>query len=211
MNNTLKFCIVFLALLLPFSLLTKISYFSDALEINNQATVISSRCCLYSSPDFSSDKITIIEDDQEKIIYLTHNQSVKILTIVDDFAFVSYQNVNGYIYKYYLTQNSPMMIYPVFNASVREDSTIYDIEKEPTINTALKGSRVFIYSGFDSNEELTAIQIVLADGSLYNGYIKTEDLKPDGISGLLIAGITIIIAGVTIILSLLFIRKKKKK
>lgn len=56
-----------------------------------------------------------------------------------------------------------------------------------------------------------AVQIVLEDGSLYNGYMLKADIEPDGISATLIVGITIIVAVATIILSLLFIKKKKKK
>ena len=63
----------------------------------------------------------------------------------------------------------------------------------------------------DSEEDFVAVQIVLEDGSLYNGYMLKADIEPDGISATLIVGITIIVAVATIILSLLFIKKKKKK
>ena len=76
---------------------------------------------------------------------------------------------------------------------------------------AKKDTRIFIYSGFNEKKQYTPVQLVLEDGSLYNGYIKTADIKPDGISSLLIIGISIIAAAVTIILSLVFIQKKNKK
>ena len=54
------------------------------------------------------------------------------------------------------------------------------------------------------------MQVVLEDGSLYNGYMLTKEVSPDGISGLLVAGISIIIALVTIVLSIGVQRMVKK-
>ena len=132
-----------------------------------------------------------------------------------DFVYVNVKveqnNYTGYVYRYYITSNSPQIVYPVFNGNVRVDKAIiYDMDFNPTQYTASKNQGVFIYEGF-SSDEYTAIQLILEDGSLYNGYIKTVDLTPQGISPLLILGISIIAACVTIILSLLFIKKRKKK
>ena len=79
------------------------------------------------------------------------------------------------------------------------------------IITLKEGERLFLYDGYDDKREYTPVQVVLEDGSLYNGLILTSNIKPDGISSLLIVGITIIAASVTIILSLIFIKKSKDK
>ncbi len=170
------------------------------------ATVISSKCDIYTDSSFSSEKIMI----DDKIVTLSHDESVEILSFSGDFAEIENKNVRGYVYKYYLTQNSSQEIYPVFNGKLRRDSVIYDIELKKTDFQAKKNDKVYIYEGFNNKKEYTAVQIVLEDGTLYNGYIKTEDIKPNGISKLLITGISIIIASVTIVLSLIFIRKSKK-
>ena len=156
-----------------------------------------------------------VQDNGEDLL-LMHGQALEVIDEDGDFVQVSLtlneQVFQGYIYKYYLTKNSAQSIYPVFNGSVRIDNAIiYDINKTQTSYTAKKNQGVYIYSGFNDDEEFTAIQIVLDDGSLYNGYIKTIDLSPDGVSPLLIVGITLIAAAVTVTLSLVFIKKRKTK
>ena len=167
---------------------------------------------MYTEADFNSDKIVIIEDEKTLLVELWHGDEVKVESIGEKFALVTTNdNIEGYIYKYYLSNNASQSVYPVFNASLRKESVIYDIDQNPTDYIGEKGTRVYIYQGFDDDKEFTAVQIVLEDGSLYNGYVLTANVNPDGVSGLLIIAISIIVAGVTIILSLVFIKKKKDK
>ena len=172
--------------------------------------VIASYCYLYSEPSFESE--VVLDDGKPYMANLGDT-----LTIVSDsdgdFALVSVPDtdISGYIYKYYITANSSQIVYPVFNGETRRESVLYDIDKQPTSYTLQSGQEVYIYSGFEDDQEYTAVQVVLEDGSLYNGYIKTSDLAPDGISPLLIAGIAIIVAAVTVILSLVLIKKVKKR
>lgn len=176
---------------------------------NQDAIIIASYCYLYSSPSFSSEIVKI--DENPFILY--HNEKVTIIEENEDFILVKTQNeqTQGWVYKYYLTTNTSQIVYPVFNASVRNDNTIiYDINKSPTELKANAGQRVYLYDGFDDKNEFTAVQLLLEDGSLYNGYLKSADISPDGVSSLLIVGISIIAACVTIILSIIFIKKTKK-
>lgn len=184
-----------------------------ALEHGQSATVIASRCNLYKNADFSSEKILItIEEDAPVEYYLKHNDVVDVLEFENDFALVSTTDqVEGWVYKYYLTQNSSQTVYPVFNATIRNDSIIYDMDLNESGFEVKKNQRVYVYKSFSEKENYTAVQVVLEDQSLYNGYILTKNVNPDGISGLLISAISIIIAGVTIVLSIVFIKKKKKK
>ncbi|MBQ8792703.1 MAG: SH3 domain-containing protein [Clostridia bacterium] len=186
--------------------------YSHALSLG-QASVIATKTSLYTSADFSSEKVTILdEDEQPVLITLKLNDSVEISQIQEDFAYVTTsKGYTGWMYKYYLSQNDAQDVYPVFNATIRTDTIIYDIDKTSTSQLALAGSRVYIYDGFDKNQEYTAVQVVLEDTSLYVGYIATADVEPDGVSKMLIVAITVIIAAVTIVLSLVFIKKKKKK
>lgn len=176
---------------------------------NQDAIIIASYCYLYSSPSFSSEIVKI--DENPFILY--HNEKVTIIEENEDFILVKTQNeqTQGWVYKYYLTTNTSQIVYPVFNASVRNDNAIiYDINKSPTELKANAGQRVYLYDGFDDKNEFTAVQLLLEDGSLYNGYLKSADISPDGVSSLLIVGISIIAACVTIILSIIFIKKTKK-
>ena len=177
-------------------------------SVGGEGVIIASHCYLFSSPSFESEKI--MNDDSELILY--HNDKVTILQEEGDFLLIRTEEYDkeGYVYKYYVTSNSSQDVYPVFNATIRNDTTIYDLDQNPTEWTAKAGSRVYIYGGFNENG-MTAIQVVLEDGSLYNGLVNSEDLSPDGISSTLVIGISVIAAAVTIILSIVFLKKTKKK
>ncbi len=183
---------------------------ASALESGLSATVIASRCEMYEGADFSSPTVTNAEGEK---VYLWHGDEVTIMSIQGDWAGVRCEDrTEGFVYKYYLTQNTSQIVYPVFNASVlHDDAVLYDVDYVDTTHRLQKGDRVLVYKSFNEKETYTAVQAVLDDGSLYNGYMLTKDVSPDGISGVLIAGITIIIALVTIVLSIVYIKKKKKK
>ena len=197
------FIILLCLLLCPFTSAISKSF---ALE-NGQAYVITSKCDLYTLPDFSSDKVV---DENNKIISLKHKQIVNILSVDGDFAQIEVNEITGYVYKFYLTNNSSPLIYPVFNATIRNDCHVLNSDFEDSGYTLTKKTRVYIYEGYSSKKDYHAIQFVLEDGSLFNGYVEKQYIDPDGVSSLLIIGISIIIAAVTIILSLIFIKKKKK-
>ncbi len=171
------------------------------LEIG-QAQVIASQCEVYSQPDFSASKL----EAKYKL-----GDKVEVVAVDGEFAKINLGDAEGFVYKYYLSQKSSLDVYPIFNATIRKATKIYDINDQATEHIAKKDSRVYLYDGFNDKREFTAVQLVLEDGSLYVGKVKTEDINPDGVSALLIVGITIILAVVTIILSLVFIRKNKKK
>lgn len=206
------FCLIF-AIVISFGIFSFASPLTThALSENQDAKVIVSTCYLYKADTFASEKVTYQDGENTVLIILKHGDIVNIKSFSGDFAYVTTSSEKeGYIYKYYITENSSQAVYPVFNASVRKNSKIFDLDKQETEYTIKKGSRIYIYKGFNDKEKYTAVQVVLEDESLYNGYILTANVKPDGVSGLLIVAISILIAAITITLSLVFIKKKKKK
>lgn len=208
MKKILALILAIMFLALPLScggFLTSASSFN--LQTGKEAQIISSKCDLYLQPSFASEKLK----DGETVVSFKHGSIVLVKELSEDFALIEKDEIEGWAYKYYLTQNTSQDVYPVFNGKIRNNTSIYDIEMKDTGLIAKKDTRIFIYSGFNEKKQYTPVQLVLEDGSLYNGYIKTADIKPDGISSLLIIGISIIAAAVTIILSLVFIQKKNKK
>ncbi|MBP3345238.1 MAG: hypothetical protein J6K97_03440 [Clostridia bacterium] len=210
---------VFVIIAMLFSMMLSLFSFSqpssNALS-TGQASVIASKCNLYNDADFESGKVIVLdEDEQPVIITLRLNDTVTINEIQGDWANVTTsKNIDGWIYRFYLTQNSSQDVYPVFNGKVLKDSPIFDMDLKESGHAAKANQRIFIYKGIEEekgHEGYTAIQIVLEDGSLYSGYISTKSIEADGVSRLLIVAITIIVAAVTIILSIVFIRKKSKK
>ncbi len=184
---------------------------SLALEIGKEAKVVVSRCEIYSQASFTSEKIVVLIDEQEKPLYLNHGTIVEVIAEETDFVKIKCnENIEGYVYKFYLTQNTSQTVYPVFNGRIRNDTIIYDMDFIDSGFIAKANSQVFIYKSYNEKKDFTAIQIVLDDQSLYNGYVLTKDVNPNGISALLITGISIIIAAVTVVLSVVFIKKRKK-
>lgn len=180
-----------------------------SLAPNTQCYITASSCYVYSEASFSSEKIT----KDEELVKLSHKQVVTVQSEVGDFCLIKTQDeeIEGYVYKYYITNLSSQSVYPVFNAQTRCDTAIYDTDKNKTEYVAVKNQRIYLYEGFKYKEQYCAVQIVLSDGSLYNGYILTKDIKPDGISKTLIIAISAISAVVTIVLAIVFIKKPKKK
>lgn len=176
---------------------------------NQDYYVTASSCYLYEDASFDSAKVQVSEED----VVLTHGQIVVFQSEEGNFCLVTIKNseTTGYVYKYYLTENNSVSYYPVYNASIREDCLVYDVNYSQTEITLKKGQRVYIYDGFDNKKEYTAVQFVLEDGTLYNGYVETSKVKPDGVNRAVIIAVPLIAAIVTIVLSIVFIQKKRKK
>ncbi len=173
---------------------------------DNFAWVVASSCYIYQSESFDE---CIMSGDQA--LSLSHGTQLEILADDGgDFVKVKYEEFEGYIYRYYLAFSEPLQeSYPVFNGSMVTESKIYDLNKSETSYIAKAGQQVYIYNGFNSKDEYTAIALVLEDGKLFYGYVKTLDVQPYGINGALITGIMVVVSCLTIIFLLLFIKKKK--
>lgn len=176
---------------------------------NTEYYVTASSCYLYEDASFDSNKIK--QDGEDFVV--SHGQAVIMENESGDFCLVTIKNldISGYIYKYYLTEKSAVSYHPVFNATIRETTEVYDMNYNQTEFSVQKDQRVYLYKGFNSKGKYTAVQIVLEDGSVYNGYVLSEKIKPDGVSRTLIIAIPLISATVIVILSVVLIRKNKKK
>ena len=178
-----------------------------AIELNTSLTVTSTSCYVYTDSSFSSEKLK----DEENEIVLHHGDKVTYLGEQDQFYFVKITDEKeGYIYKYYLANENSRIIYPTFNASIREDCHLFDSSGNDTGIVITKNQRVFLYEGFKNKETFCPVQVVV-DDQLYNGYIETKNIKPDGVNASLIIAISAISAVVTITLSLVLIKNRKKK
>lgn len=176
-----------------------------------QVSVVADFCYLYSSPSFEEvveyegsplriehlDFLTVLEDDET-------TQFIKVK--------VEEKNIEGYVYRYYVTYSSPSQeVYPVFNGKVtKNDAVIYDLNRVDSTYRAKNGQGIYLYSGFTDKEKMNAVAIVLDDGSLYYGFMETKDIAPNGVNGGLITGIMVIVSCLTIIFLLLFMKKKKR-
>ena len=190
-----------------------VTSFASTVSGGQSLSVVATFVNLYASPSFE----TVLTDASGQAYTFEHGTIFQAIEENGDFilvrADVEDQTIEGYVYKYYVTTNeNGQDVYPVFNGSVTLDGAIiYDINGNPTQHIAKLGQGITIYGGFDDQNEFTSLAIVLEDGSLFYSMMRTQDIAPYGISGALIASITIIVALVTIILSVIFIRKKRSK
>lgn len=181
-------------------------------ETTPQVTVVSNTCYVYEDASFDSP----IYDGDEKVTF-THGEKLDVLSDENgDFIKIKFsigeQTQSGYVYRYYVTYSTlSQEQYPVFNAKViHDEAIIYKSDKTPSGHTAKAGQGIYLYKGYSSGE-WNAVEIVLEDGSLYYGYMKTADISTNGISAGLITGIMLIATCLTIIFLLVFMKKKKKR
>lgn len=176
-----------------------------------QVSVVADFCYLYSAPSFEQK----VEIENQPVI-LEHLDTLTVLEDDSSLQFIKVKvedkNVEGYVYRYYVTYDSPSQeVYPVFNGRVtKDDAIIYDLNREPTAYRAKNGQGIYLYSGFTDREDKNAVAIVLEDGSLYYGFMNTKDIAPNGVNAGLITGIVVIASCLTIIFLLLFMKKKKR-
>ena len=113
-----------------------------------------------------------------------------------------------------MTENiSNIETYPTFNATLKNDVYLYEATGEeitPTETLLVKGSRVYLYEGYDNSLPYTRVAVKV-ENSLEYGYIKTEEISPDGINPAIIYAITIALACIGIIMAFLFMKNKNKK
>lgn len=190
-----------------------VTSFASTVSGGQSLSVVATFVNLYASPSFER----VLTDASGQAYTFEHGTIFQAIEENGDFILVSAQvegeKIEGYVFKYYVTTNeNGQDVYPVFNGSVTLDGAIiYDINGNPTQHIAKLGQGITIYGGFDDQNEFTSVAIVLEDSSLFYGMMRTQDISPYGVSGALIASITIIIALVTIILSVIFIKKSRSR
>ena len=206
-----KICLLCLLFFL-FSPITSIAH----AESEKEWICLANYCYLYEEASFSSSKIEkiyhkdilLLEDPQReyldnkgKVFYkvLSVNNSEKTGYIFSDFVVENYQNIE---------------IFPEFNASLKNDTPLFEVDGESFVETSTtlkKGTRVYLYEGFDNDADgYNAVAIKNGSELLY-GYVKKSDVAPDGINPAIIYAITIALAIIGIIMALLFMKNKKKK
>lgn len=225
--------ILFLMILAP---ITSIVYSTDVCfgqnfeveeKTNGEEYVcIANFCYLYANPTFTAEKIT----QNEENIKITHKdllqieiENKKAVEYFDidseDMKFykvLSYNELElqeAYIYSDFVTKNiQNIEQFPTFNASVNTDTVLF-VKNGDEMTELLpleKGTRIFLYEGYNNTQTYLKVAVKV-ENSIEYGYVKKEDVAPDGINPAIIYAITIAIACLGIIFALLFMKNKKKK
>lgn len=213
-------------LLLSFLLLCLPSVNFVSAESEKEWICIANYCYIYSSPSFTSEKVVDENSDpiivRHKDILILEEGENGLNTYEDSegqlfYAVLSVNNTTitqGYIFSDFVTENiSNIETYPTFNATLKNDVYLYEATGEeitPTETLLVKGSRVYLYEGYNSSLPYTRVAVKV-ENSLEYGYIKTEEISPDGINPAIIYAITIALACIGIIMAFLFMKNKNKK
>lgn len=203
-----------LVLLLCFALLPCLSInFASASE-NINYVVVANSATLFESADFSSEKIATLSLKDEVEIEMLENTPVEHLC--DGFVFYSakFEDKTGYILSDMVApKNECITTIPNFNAKTNASCTVYfknDVDFVESDIILEKHQQIFLYEGFDDDTEWTAISF-LKDNSVVYGYLKTENVAPNGINPIFIVCISVILAAVGIVFAWVFIKNKKVK
>ncbi len=175
-----------------------------------EVMVIANEVKLFEEGNFEK---PILNQNNEPVT-IAHGEKLKVLEEENDnFIKVEYKEMQGYVYARYITFNIlSQEVYPVFNASVEIDGCqVYDLDQTKIIAKLNKGKELYLYQGYNKQNDMTAVCFVGENGKLIYGYIKTQELSPYGINAGVITGIVVAASCVTIILLLLFMKKTKKK
>lgn len=181
--------------------------------------ITANQAYIYEEANFESEKIETLS---HKTIVAANMENDEIVVSYDSynnkFVYVEYQDKTGYVYSGYISiyYENPKER-PVFNAKVSSKKTIvYKYENDKFVKTNIKlekGHKLYLYEGYDKDEEFTKVCFVLKnsiyDDSIEFYYIKTEDVSPNGINPMLFVGISAFLAIIGIILAIMFIKKKR--
>lgn len=205
--------------LIIFSLICLFSCFGINVSIANaedstQTYVITANSAnLYELPDLSSSKLK----------NLTHSTQVSILFQdggaksfnYDGFLFfkvVQFENTDGYVLADLVTpKNETLTAIPNFNAKTNAQCHVFFAEDTEKVESSIileKNQKIFLYEGFKSKSDYTAIAFVYENQVMY-GYLETKYVSPNGISTTLITCILLIMAVLGIVFAWVFMKSKK--
>lgn len=198
----------------------EVSTFSaEAASLNSTYIVSANSAVVFAEADFSSEKIATLAHKDE-IVVLT-DDDVPVTEFWNEFKFFKInlkengiENENfdcGYVVADLLTpKQEEIVAIPNFNAKTNKECHVFSQEngkfvENETILT--RGQQIFLYEGFDAKKDFTAISFVL-DGKVLYGFLKTDDISPNGINPLLITCTVLIVAMLSIIFAWLFMKNK---
>lgn len=191
------------------SLLLALSFFSVmnfSPTVGDSIFVLSDSAYLYSAPSLTSEIVVELEKGDEL--------SLVSSTQTDGFWQVVYQTdletYEGFVYSELAGPVSDSQeVLLSCNATIINSTQVLSISSLEPVCQLEKGTRVFLYEGYDDSKDYLAIRFE-NDGQILTGQVRIEDVQPDGVNAALIVAITAIVAIVSIIIILLGITKKKR-
>lgn len=183
-------------------------------NLNTNYIVVANSATLFSTADFSSEKVATLSHKDELEIELFENTPVEYSC--DGFVFYSarFEDKSGYILSdLVVARTENITTIPNFNAKTNASCKVYfknDAEFVESDIVLEKHQKIFLYEGFNDDKDWTAVSF-LKDNEVLYGFLKTENISPNGINPIFITCISIILAVVGIVFAWVFIKNKKVK
>ena len=223
-NNTmhvfLKITVIFAVFLAFFaSFLPNSKAFAD--ELNNTYVVTANSAVVFEQANFSSKKLTTLKNKTEILLTMNGQKPQKF----ENGGWIFYktettfqtegEQIAGFILAELVTPKQAVIVsIPHFNAKTNMKCNVFFRENENFVkqeNLVLeKGTQVFLYEGFESKSNFTAICFVKDNQVLY-GFLETKNINPNGINPIVITCTCLILALLGIIFAWLFMKNKKAK
>ena len=188
-------------------------HFVSAQEDSENYVLTANSATIFELPDFSSSKLHVLNNKDIVSVKCEDNSPVEYGTEII-FYKVNLGNVSGYVVAELLVKQVDVISsIPNFNASTNSDCLVHFLEDTTMKQSEIllnKGQRIFLYEGFDSKSEYTAICFVKNNQVIY-GYLKTDAVSPDGINPTLIVCVLVIIAVIGIIFAWVFMKNNKTR
>ncbi len=181
--------------------------------------VTANSAVVFSRSDFASEKIATLKHKKE--LFVLTNSGTPVTEFWGNFKFFKIslldneiENDNfdfGYVFADLLTKKQDEIVaIPNFNAKTNKECHVFFQENGTFVESKtllLRGQGIFLYEGFDAKKDFNAISYVF-DGKVLYGFLKTEDINPNGINPVLITCIILIVAVLSIIFTWLFMKTK---
>ena len=177
---------------------------------------------VFAEANFASDKLATKVHKDKIFVLLDGENPIQENWEGYNFYKISLQENNvesdttqfGFVLCSLLTLQRPEIVaMPNFNAKTNKECKVFLQQNGAFVEsdiTLIHGQEIFLYEGFDAKKDFIAISYVL-DGSVSYGFLKTDDVSPNGINPLLITCAVLIIAVVSIIFAWLFMKNKHVK
>ena len=181
---------------------------------------------VFAGADFSSEKIATLKHKDE--VFVLTDTGAPVTEFWKEFKFfkidlkengIESAHEFGYVLAELLTEKQEEIVaIPNFNAKTNKECHVFSQENNKFVEsetTLARGQEIFLYEGFNAKKDFTAVCYVI-EGKVLFGFLKTDDISPNGINPVLITCIILIVAVLSIIFAWLFmkgkhVRLKKKK
>lgn len=190
----------------------------DAQEQPLRFVVSANSAVVFAAPDFSSEKIATLKHKDEIVVLADGGAPVtedwngfQFLKISLQENAIEWAQEFGYVFADLVTaKKDEIVAIPNFNAKTNKECQVFSEENgafSPTSDTLARGQAIFLYEGFNAKKDFNAIAYVL-DGKVLYGFLKTDDISPNGINPVIITCIILIVAVLSIIFAWLFMKNK---